>query len=473
MMTRRDRKTETAVDRAHILVVDDEPNVRKVLGALLEQAGYVTTRAANAEEALALVRAQDPDVVISDLKMPGMDGLGLLRKLKEVFPEIPVILLTAHGTIEAAVEAMKHGALDFLTKPFEKDRVLEVVAKGLGQSGCSRLEFQGPFSPDALCGMIGRSAAMADLRRLVERLAPSPSTVLIAGETGTGKELVAEALHRLSPRAGRPFIKINCGALPDTLVEAELFGYESGAFTGALRAKPGRFELAHGGTLFLDEIGELPTAAQVKLLRVLQDGVVDRIGATQPHRIDVRLIAATNRDLEQDARDGAFRQDLLFRIRVVEIRVPPLRDRLDDIPLLVDFFLAKHSKRLHHPRPEVTPDTIASLAARSWTGNVRELENAVERAMLLAEGPSLSPADLGILDAASAAAAGSPSPTDSSPSTGIKGAARAAAAAAERRMIRAAMESTGGNVTQAAERLGLSRRGLQLKLKELGLRPGS
>jgi DNA-binding NtrC family response regulator len=472
MTPRRDRNL--IPDKPHVLVVDDEPNVRKVLGALLEQAGYHATRAASAEEALALVRAQDPDVVISDLKMPGLDGLGLLRRLKEGFPEIPVILLTAHGTIEGAVEAMKHGALDFLTKPFEKERVLEVVGKALAQSGRSRLEFQGPYSADARCGMVGRSAAMEDLRRLIERVAPSPSTVLVTGETGVGKELVAEALHRLSPRSGGPFVKINCGALPDALVEAELFGFESGAFTGASRAKPGRFELADGGTLVLDEVGELPQAAQVKLLRVLQDGVVDRIGGTQARRVDVRLIAATNRDLEQDVRQGAFRQDLLFRIRVVEIRVSPLRERLDDIPLLVDFFLDKQSRRLQRPRPEVAPETYGALASLAWSGNVRELENAVERAMLLAEGGRLHPADFA-LEAAAFAGSGLASPTPPGPaaSTDIKGAARAAAAAAERRLIRAALEATGGNVTQAAYRLGLSRRGLQLKLKELGLRPGS
>jgi len=472
MTTRSDIGPAPAGERAHILVVDDEPNVRKVLGALLEQAGYTATLAADGHEALALVRSRDPELLISDLKMPGMDGLDLLRAVQKAFPEIPVVLLTAHGTIEAAVEAMKHGAFDFLTKPFEKERVLEVVAKGLAQSRRSRLEFQGPWSPDAACGMVGRGTAMAELRRLIERLAPSPSTVLISGETGTGKELVAEALHRLSPRAARPFIKINCGALPDTLVEAELFGYESGAFTGASRSKPGRFELADGGTLFLDEIGELPAAAQVKLLRVLQDGLVDRIGTTRPHRVDVRLIAATNRDLDQEAARGTFRQDLLFRVRVVEVRVPPLRERLEDIPPLVDFFLAKQSLRLQRPRPAVGPDTMTALAARSWIGNVRELENAVERAMLLG-GDSLTPADFEPGYAGSPAVVDSPAQSvDVSAPSGIKSAARAAAAAAERRLIRAAMESTNGNVTQAAARLGLSRRGLQLKLKEFGLRSG-
>jgi len=455
--------------RPHILVVDDEPNVRKVLGALLEQAGYLTTRAADADEALDLVRAQDPDLVISDLKMPGMDGLELLRRLKEGFPEIPVVLLTAHGTVEAAVEAMKEGALDFLTKPFDKSRVLEIVAKGLGQGERARREFQGPLAGGAPCGIVGQTAAIDAVRRLIERLAPAPSTVLITGETGTGKELVAEAMHRMSPRAGAPFVKINCGALPETLVESELFGHERGAFTGAAQARPGRFELAHGGTLFLDEIGELPPAVQVKLLRVLQDGMVDRIGATEPRRVDVRLLAATHRDLEEEVGRGRFRQDLLFRIRVVEVRVPSLRERLDDLAPLVELFLDKQSKRLGVARPSVGPEAIAALRGRPWPGNVRELENAVERAVLLARGPRLEPDDFparGIGEEAGARAA------DADAVPGIKGAAREAAAITERRLIRAALEATGGNVTRAAGHLGLSRRGLQLKLKELGLRTG-
>ena len=457
-----------AAAKPHILVVDDEPNVRKVLGALLEQAGYLTTRAAGGDEALDLVRAQDPDLVITDLKMPGMDGLALLGRLKNAFPEIPVVLLTAHGTVEAAVEAMKQGALDFLTKPFDKERVLEVVAKGLGQGERSRREFQGPLAGDAPCGIVGRTAGIDAVRRLIERLASSPSTVLITGETGTGKELVAEALHRQSPRARAPFIKINCGALPENLVESELFGHERGAFTGAAQARPGRFELAHGGTLFLDEIGELPSAVQVKLLRILQDGVVDRIGATQSRRVDVRLLAATNLDLKTEVDRGRFRQDLLFRIKVVEIRVPPLRERLDDLPLLVEFFLDKQSRRLGCARPAIASEALAALRERDWPGNIRELENAVERAVLLARGSSLGPQDFDSGEAARMNVSTTVD-ADSSPAA-LKTASREAAATAERRLIRAALDATGGNITRAAERLGFSRRGLQMKMKGLGLR---
>jgi len=444
--------------KPQVLIVDDEPNVRRVLGTLLEQSGYATRRAESGEQALALVRVQDPDLVLTDLKMPGMDGLELLRRLKLSFPEIPVIVLTAHGTIETAVEAMKLGAYDFLTKPFDKPQVAERVAAALGQAERARRELRGPVA-GAHAGFVGNNAEIERLRRVIEKVAPTSSTVLILGETGTGKELVAEALHELSPRAARPLIRINCGALPEHLVESELFGHERGAFTGAERAKPGRFELADGGTLFLDEIGELPPAAQVKLLRVLQDGVIDRLGGTEPQRVDVRLIAATHRDLGNDVAEGRFREDLLYRLKVIELRVPPLRERPDDIALLAECFLDRQAERLARPRPRLSPEALAALTAQLWPGNVRELEHAIERAVLLAESDCLTPSDFGLGEAEA-----------TTPPSSLKEAARAAAAETERRMIRAALELTVGNVTHAAERLGLSRRGLQLKMKELGLR---
>jgi len=447
-----------------VLIVDDEANVRKVLGAMLEQAGYLSLRAASAEEALDLLRSQDPDLVLTDLRMPGMGGINLLDRVRREFPEIPVVLLTAHGTVETAVDAMKRGAHDFLTKPFEKSHVLQVVESALRQARESRREFQGPPSGKAQCGMVGISRAVESLRDMIEKIAPSPSTVLVLGETGTGKELVANAIHAFSPRREAPLICINSAAIPENLVEAELFGFERSAFTGADRAKPGRFELADHGTLFLDEVGDLPAAIQAKLLRVLQDGKVDRVGSTAPRTVDVRLIAATHRDLELEVREGRFRADLFFRLRVVEIRIPPLRERLEDLPLLVDFFLTKHARRLDRPRPDVAPESLAALARLSWPGNVRELESAVERAILLAEGAVLQPGDF--LPGQSAAPSGSSAPPRTS-------SVRAAASEAERRVIRAALEATGGNVTHAAIRLGLSRRGLQLKMKGLGLREGS
>jgi two-component system, NtrC family, response regulator AtoC len=263
------------------------------------------------------VRSLDPDLVLTDLRMPGMDGLELLRRLRHGFPEIPIVLLTAHGTIDTAVEAMRRGAFDFLKKPFDRVRVLETVRGALGQAARARGEFQGPLAPAAPHGLVGASAAMAALGDLLARVAPSPATVLVTGETGTGKELVAEALHRLSPRRDGPLVRIHCGAIPEGLLESDLFGHERGAFTGAERAKPGRFELADGGTLFLDEIAELPLRSQVKLLRVLQDGVVERVGGTEPRHVDARLVAATHRPLEAAVAAGEFRQDLLFRLKVV------------------------------------------------------------------------------------------------------------------------------------------------------------
>ena len=368
-------------DKLHVLIVDDEPNVRRVLHTLLDQAGYATTRAESGEQALDLVRAQDPDLVLTDLRMEGMDGMELLRRLTGSFPEIPVVMLTAHGTVDNAVEAMKRGAHDFLTKPFERDQVLAVVAAALDQAGRRRLEHRGP---GATGRMVGGGAAMRELGRLIARVAPTPATVLIHGETGTGKELVAEALHQQSPRAGNALVKINCGAIPRNLVEAELFGFERGAFTGAERAKPGRFELADGGTLFLDEIGELPLEIQVKLLRVLQDRLIERVGGVESRPIDVRLIAATHRDLAADVRTGRFREDLFFRLKVVVLDVPALRDHIEDLPELVECFLDRHAERLGRSRPRIDAQALAVLETEAWPGNVRELENAIERAVLLA-----------------------------------------------------------------------------------------
>jgi DNA-binding NtrC family response regulator len=454
--------------KPHVLIVDDEPNVRRVLATLLEQGGYATSRAESGEQALALVRTQDPDLVLTDLRMGEIDGLELLGRIKHDFPEIPVVLVTAHGTVATAVEAMKRGAFDFVTKPFDRDGVLDVVVRALGQAERLRREFQGPLVPGARCGLVGSSVPMERLARAIEKVAATPATVLIQGETGTGKELVAEALHQLSARARAPLIKINCGALPETLVESELFGHERGAFTGAERERPGRFELADGGTLFLDEIGELPLAIQPKLLRVVEDGRIERVGATATRTVDVRLVAATHRDLAGEARAGRFREDLRYRLDVIRLDVPPLRERLADVPALVDCFLDKHARRLGRPRPSIEPEALAALAARPWPGNVRELENAVERAMLLADSERLG------VDDFTAAGTGTHAEAPAEPPVGtetgsIKDAARAAAARAERRMILAALAATGHNVTRAAERLGLSRRGLQLKLKELGL----
>ena len=375
---------------AHILIVDDEANVRKVLAALLAQGGYQTTPAKDAAQALDLVRAQDPDLILTDLQMPGMDGMELLARVRADFPEIPVVMLTAHGSIEAAVEAMKLGAFDFMTKPFDREQVLEVIGKALGQATRARLEWQDGNSRDD-CGLVGGSQAMEAVRTMIRKVADSPTTVLVTGETGTGKELVADAVHRLSGRAGKPLVKINCGALPENLVESELFGHERGAFTGADRARPGRFELADGGTLFLDEVGELPPPVQVKLLRVLQEQVVDRVGGNTPIQVDVRLVAATHRDLKDEVASGRFREDLLYRLQVVELQAPALRDRPEDLPELTRFFLERQSERLQRTRTEGRAGELPPLAARPWPGNVRELQTAEARAVLLGDGPAQPP----------------------------------------------------------------------------------
>jgi DNA-binding NtrC family response regulator len=355
---------------------------------------------------------------------------------------------------------MKRGAYDFLTKPFDKQHVVDVVSKALDQARRRRLEYRTDGRTDPV-ELIGDAPIMLELKRIIEKVAPTPATVLVLGETGTGKELVAEALHRLSPRSSEPLIKINCGAIPENLVESELFGHERGAFTGAERAKPGRFELADGGTLFLDEIGELSPETQVKLLRVIEDRVIERVGGTQPRPIDVRLVTATHRDLAREVQRGAFREDLYYRLKVIVIEVPPLRDRPEDVARLIECFLDRHSGRLQRPRPGVSSEALAALAAQPWPGNVRELENAVERALLLADTSTLTPDDFGLSPADETA--------DHDP-TSLKEVSKRAAAETERRMIRAALETYSGNVTRAALRLGLSRRGLQLKMKELGLR---
>jgi two-component system response regulator AtoC len=446
-------------DRPHILIVDDEPNMRLVLSTLFEQNDFVAKSAQSAEEALAHVRDHDPDLILTDMQMPGMGGLELLRTLNSRFPEIPVVLLTAYGTVSAAVEAMRRGAFDFLLKPFDRDQLVEVARKAVAHARRTRLGVR--ESPESGAGqLLGESEPMVQLRLIIDKVARSPATVLIRGETGTGKELVANAIHAGSSRSDQPLIAVNCGALPESLVESELFGHKKGAFTGAADDRIGRFKLADGGTLFLDEIGELPLASQVKILRALEDGETMPVGGTQTERVDVRLIAATHRDLERAVRDGEFREDLYFRLKVVQLQVPPLRDRIEDIPALVECFIDKHSTRLERPRFGVTPETLDALMSRPWPGNVRELANTLERAVLLAETDPLTPFDLGLADAA-------PKP----PSGGsMQRASRSAAAAVERRMIRAALDLTRGNVTHAAERLGLSRRGLQNKMKELGLR---
>src|SRR6185503_10545195 len=337
-------------EKKQVLIVDDEPNLRKILAAQLSRDGYDVLLAEDGEQGLALLKEHHIDLVITDLKMPKVDGMTLLREAITEQPELPIVMITAHGTVDTAVEALKLGAFDYLTKPFDKDEVRQIVAKALktrelaGEEATN--EGTGKDVPGARFGIIGQSPGLTEVYTVLERVADSPTTVLITGESGTGKELVARALHDHSSRKGRPFIKVNCAAIPKELIESELFGYERGAFTGAVTSKPGRFELANGGTLFLDEIGEIPVEMQVKLLRALQESEFERVGGIKTMRVDVRLVAATNRDLKKLIAQGAFREDLFYRLNVVPIRLPALRERASDTPLLVEHFLRKFNERL-------------------------------------------------------------------------------------------------------------------------------
>jgi two-component system, NtrC family, response regulator AtoC len=473
-----------------VLIADDEINIRRVLEAILKRDGYDVVTAANGEEALARM-GRGIHTVITDLKMPGIDGMTLLRRLSVDHPDVPVVMITAHGSVENAVEAVKLGAFDYVEKPFDQEQIRQIVAKALKTHALSRRD---PSPEEAgtrgRFRLVGDSSAIRQIFAIIEKVANTPSTVLITGESGTGKELIARALHENSSRHEGPFIKINCAAIPKTLMESELFGYEKGAFTGAVGAKPGRFELAHGGTLFLDEIGEIPVEMQVKLLRVLQESEFERVGGIKTIKVDVRLVTATNRDLAAEIATGGFREDLYYRLNVVPIHLPPLRERREDIPLLVSHFITKFNDRLRKEITHIEPQAVERLVSYNWPGNIRELENVIERTMLFCEGSVIRlanlPADLlgapveerpaaaPIITTPSqsnlpavAAAAG----TASAEAVGsLKEAVKAETERVERELIQRALDETGNNVTQAARKLKISRKSLQTKMKELGLR---
>jgi len=472
-----------AQERKTILVADDEHNLRRVLGALLKREGHEVLTATDGLEAVKLLKTNQVHTVITDLRMPKLDGMELLRHLVQEYPDVPVIILTAHGSVDNAVAAVKLGAFDYIEKPFEQEQLKAVVATALRTHELRRAEVRLVGAPKGhgRYGVVGASATMQAVYNVIEKVAHTPSTVLITGESGTGKELIARALHEQSPRRDGPLIKVNCAAIPDTLIESELFGYEKGAFTGAVSSKPGRFELADKGTLFLDEIGEIPSEMQVKLLRALQEGEFERVGGIRTTKVDVRLVAATNRDLLQAIERGRFREDLYYRLNVVPIHVPPLRDRKDDIPDLVHHILEKFKARLGKQVSEVSPDAMARLISYGWPGNVRELENVIERTILFASGDVIDASDLpetlrppsareessvGVALASAAGAGAAAPPEDAS----LKEIVRAETERVERNLIVAALEETGGNVTHAAKRLKISRKSLQIKMKELGLR---
>ena len=452
-----------------VLVVDDEQSLRKVLAATLQREGYEVQVAADGEEALAALERDGADVVVTDLVMPKMDGLSLLRKVVVSHPDVPVIVVTAHGKIDSAVEAMKAGAFDFVSKPFEHSELKAIIAKAARQSDLNARNVVPDETGRRFNEIVGKGQRMIELQQIIGKVADAPSTVLISGESGTGKELVATALHEKSSRREKPLIKINCAAIPRELVEAELFGFEKGAFTGAVQSKPGRFELADGGTLFLDEIGEIPMEMQVKLLRAIQESEFERVGGVKTTKVQVRLIAATSRDLTKEIAAGRFREDLFYRLNVVPLQLPPLRERRDDIPLLAEHFRQKYNARLKKNVERIEDDALAALSAYSWPGNIRELENVLERTILFAEGTVIRAADLPPSlrqqppDGVPAGAAGlAPGP--------MKEIVKGQVQAIERDLIVRGLEVTGGNVTRTAKLLKISRKSLQMKMKEFGLR---
>ncbi|MGE0787676.1 MAG: sigma-54-dependent transcriptional regulator [Sandaracinaceae bacterium] len=454
---------------ANVLVVDDDRAVGTVLTGLLRQAGHQASYVDSAEEALARVSSRPIDVIVTDLRMPSMDGMELLERLRERAPGIPVIMLTAHGTVETAVEAMKKGAADFLNKPFDRDEVLFTIDKALRTSRHAAEQPEAPPPAEAVdesgeVRWLGDSDAMKETGELIARAAKTTSTVLIRGESGSGKEVAARAIHAASPRRAGPFVPVHCAALPENLLESELFGYEKGAFTGATTRKPGRVELAQGGTLFLDEIGDVSPSVQVKLLRLLQEKEYQRLGGTESLSADVRFIAATHRELDEMVEEGEFREDLYYRLNVIPIYVPPLRERDKDIAPLAERFCRAIGER--NGRPDVRLDAAAleRLRDQDWPGNVRELSNFVERLVVFTDGDAIGVADV------DRELARIPRRRSSSPGVDASGAATLGdrREEAERSAILDALARADGNRTKAARLLGISRRTLYNKLAELG-----
>ncbi len=439
-----------------ILVVDDDKNTREGIARAFRRE-YTILTAPDAEQALGILATESVDLVLTDLRMPGRDGLSLLRDVIVGYPNIPVILLSAYGSVESAVEAMKDGAFDFLTKPVNLDHLELIIKRTLRQK---HLERQNATLRSQLAGrsamhrMIGESTALSKVRERIEQAAPTPATVLIQGPSGTGKELVARAIHALSPRATAPFVAVHCAALSSSLLESELFGYVKGAFTGAEEDRKGRFELANGGTLFLDEISEIAPEVQVKLLRVLETRMVEPVGSATPIPINIRLVAATNRDLRDWVNEGKFREDLYFRLNVVDITLPPLAERQGDVPLLCNAFIQEFNPQLGKQILGITPELMEALLAYPWPGNVRELRNTIEKMMVLTHNDRLTLDDLpeNMRQTPIVTPLSTPIPID-----------------AEAKRIREALEATHYNRTEAAKRLGISVRTLYRRIKELEL----
>lgn len=448
-----------------VLVVDDEKNYLVVLEDLLEDEGHKILTASSGSGALDIIKTTPVDTVLSDIKMAGMSGIELLEEVIRIDPDLPVILMTAFAEVDQAVDAMKKGALDHIQKPFDNREVKKAVARGVERRSLIRSIRHLESELGTLWGnIVGKSKAMERVFTIMKRVADTPTTVLISGESGTGKELIARGLHHASSRSNAPFVSINCAAVPETLLESELFGYEKGAFTGAINLRQGKFEFADRGSIFLDEVGEMSLGLQVKLLRVLQEQEFQRIGGNKDIKVDVRIIAATNKDLKQEVDKGRFRDDLFFRLNVVHILVPPLRERREDIPHLVAHFLNRFGEKLGRNIPELDPEVMSAFYRYSWPGNVRELENVIERSLVLSRGQVIMPEDL---------------PPEIRESPEIEEGLDALISwerglsdtldAIEERMIGQALKRSGHVQAQAAKMLGISRSNLQYKMKKYGL----
>lgn len=449
-----------------ILLVEDKESMRRMLRQTLERAKYTVDEAADGDEAVRKLGLARYDLVLTDLKLPKQDGMAVLRAAKESFPQMPVIMMTAFGTIDLAVQAMKEGAHQFLTKPFDSDHLLLEIERAISQSRlvAENLVLKEGFA-DKLGAptIIGNSKKLQEVSALIQKAAPSNATVLLLGESGTGKELFARALHHKSPRRGRPFVAMNSAAIPDTLIESELFGHERGAFTGATGAKPGKFELANGGTLFLDEVSDLAQAVQAKLLRVLQEQTFERVGGTRTIGVDVRIVAASNADLARAVRERRFREDLYFRLNVFPVPIPALRERPEDIPALVEHFIAKYALEMRRRVRGISKAALKLLMQYSWPGNIRELENFIERAVILTTGEILHAADFAL-------GLGATLGTDEAASgESLQEAGARASRQAEAECIRRTLARMGGNRQRAAEQLKVSYKALQAKIEEYGI----
>ncbi len=443
-----------------VLVVDDEKNIREGLGKALELDGHRATLTADGEEALRAVAGDEIDLIISDLRMPVLSGEDLLKRVVSAYPAVPVIILTGHGTIESAVQAMRDGAYDFLTKPVNLDRLGLLVKRALSrrQLVLQNRDLREQLDQRAISSQIvAASSPMKQVFEVVQQVAPTRASVLITGESGVGKEVVADTIHNLSPRKEGPFVKVHCAALSESLLESELFGHERGAFTGAVARKRGRFELADSGTIYLDEIGEISQSVQIKLLRVLQERTFERVGGEQTISSDVRVVAATNRDLKVAIEQGDFREDLYYRLNVVNIHVPPLRERASDVSLLAAAFLREYAAENQKQIEGFEPTALNALHRYSWPGNVRELRNSIESAVVMSKGATIAPADL------------PPTVREAEDQPLIRMAIGSSLAQGEREMIRVTLQSQNGNKTRTAEVLGIGRKTLHRKLKEYAL----